>query len=145
MKGPNGRPVDMLVQQGDARAQKLARQYPDFARAQVEDIARRLDALAPDAPAQAWQGFYDIIRDLRSSSATCGEEAIRRVAKSWERALDPQFRAESRLMAVMRLHLDALKLAVTENAARPEMSAMTERLEAVVARLNPSAAATALD
>ena len=140
MKGPNGHPVDLLVQQGDARAQKLARQYPDFARTQVEDIARRLDALTPDMPAQGWQGFYDIIRDLRSSSATCGEEAIRRVAKSWERALDPQYRAEPRLMAVMRLHLDALKLAVTENATRPDLGAMIERLETVVARLNPTAA-----
>ena len=138
MRGPNARPIDLLVERGTASAAHIARHYQGFARARVEEIARRLATLSGGAPDAEWQRFCDMVQDLRSSSATCGDETVSWVSGSWEKALDPQFRGEPRLMAVMQLHLDALRLAVSENAGGAELRALAGRLESVVKSLNPT-------
>lgn len=138
MKGPNARPIDFLVQNAAASAEHLARQYQDFARVRIEEIAQHLGTLSASPSDTGWQILHHMVQDLRSSSATCGEESIRWVASSWERALDPQYRGEPRLMAVMQLHLDALHLTVSENAGEAELKALAGRLERVVKSLNPA-------
>lgn len=129
----------MLVERGTATAERVAGQYQGFARVRVEEIARRLGALTHDAPDKEWQVLHDMVQDLRSSGATCGSQPVARVAASWERALDPQYRKEPRLMAVMQLHLDALRLAVSDNIGGDALKALGARLDSVVGSLNPTA------
>lgn len=136
--GPNARPVDHLVEKATASAGHVARQYQDFARGRVEEIAGCLKSLTGDSPEHAWQDFHDMVQDLRSSSATCGDEAVAWVARSWERALDPQYRREPRLKAVLYLHLDALRLAVSDNHGGEDLRALAGRLESMVRSLNPT-------
>jgi hypothetical protein len=137
-RGPNARPVDLLVEEAAASAGRVAGQYRDFARARVEEIAACLKPLTGDAPARDWDALQDMVQDLRSSSATCGAQAMAQVARSWERALDPQYRAEPRLKAVMYLHLDALRLAVSDNHGGEALRALAGRLDSVVRSLNPT-------
>lgn len=141
LSGPNGRPVELLVQQATAGAGRIAGQYQDFARGRVEEIAGRLKGLTGASPAQEWQAFHDMVQDLRSSSATCGDEMVAAVARSWERALDPQYRGEPRLQAVLYLHLDALRLAVSDNHGGETLRALAGRLESLVRSLNPTSGA----
>ena len=95
--------------------------------------------LSPLSRAADWQALMVAVQDLRSSSITCGNASVSWIARSWERALDWQYRHESKLMAVMQLHLDALKLAVSETASDAELRALADRLTNVVKSLNPTA------
>ena len=136
---PNARPIEQLVERAALSAAHISSQYAIFARQHVQQIAGLLEALSPLSPATEWQALTMAVQDLRSSSITCGNAAVSWIARSWERALDWQYRHESRLMAVMQLHLNALKLAVSETASDAELRALADRLTAVVKNLNPSA------
>lgn len=142
VRGPNARPIELLVEKATISAERVAVQYQNFARTRVEEIAGHLGPLTGDAPARDWQALQDMVQDLRSSSATCGDEAIAQVARSWERALDPQYRAEPRLKAVMYLHLDALRLAVSDNHGGEDLRTLAGRLDSVVRSLNPTSGLT---
>ena len=138
VRGPNAKPIDFLIERGAASAVRVNSEYRDFARERVKQIAEAMSGLTPASPLSDWRSLYTMIQDLRSSSATCGSNAIAGIARSWERALDWQYRREEKLMAVLQLHLDALKLAVSQAAGTKELEAMVERLNAVVLSLNPT-------
>jgi hypothetical protein len=138
VRGPNAKPVDLLVQLGTASAARVNTEYGAFARARVEEIAALMAGLGQESMLADWQALQLAIQDLRSSSATCGNEAVSLIARSWERALDWQYRREAKLMAVLRLHLDALRLATSQIAEAGELQALSARLEAVVKSLNPT-------
>ena len=139
IRGPNARPVDQLVERATLSAAQVRSQYADFARQHVQQIADLMAGLSPLSRAADWQALMVAVQDLRSSSITCGNASVSWIARSWERALDWQYRHESKLMAVMQLHLDALKLAVSETASDAELRALADRLTNVVKSLNPTA------
>jgi hypothetical protein len=139
IRGPNARPVDYLIEVGAKTALRVNSQYQDFARRHVDEIGTLMNGLAPQSPTATWQALMTTVQDLRSSSATCGRAEISLTARSLERALDFQYRSHPKLMAVMRLHLDALRLGVLGAAGEEELCALTPRLKVAVDALNPSA------
>lgn len=135
-RGPNAKPVELLVERGAAIAQRVNSGYKDFARACIAEMTK----LAAEAPAQtALDRLTLAVKDLRSSSATCGNEAILRLARSLERILDPQFHHQRNFLPAIHLHLDALTLAAMQSEDWAELESLGERLETLVARFNPSA------
>ncbi len=139
IRGPNARPVDLLVERATQSAIAVSSGYAGFASARVAEIGDMMATLTPLSRAADWQALMVAIQDLRSSSITCGNAALSWIAQSWERALDWQYRHESRLMAVMQLHLDALRLAVSGQAQDEELKALANRLTLLVRGLNPTA------
>jgi HPt (histidine-containing phosphotransfer) domain-containing protein len=139
IRGPNARPVEYLIEVGAKTALRINSQYQDFARRHVDEISTLMTDLAPQSPAATWQALVTAVQDLRSSSATCGREEISLTARSLERALDSQYRSHPKLMAVMRLHLDALRLGVQGETGEEELRALAPRLKVAVNALNPSA------
>ena len=139
IRGPNARPVDQLVERATLSAAHVRSQYADFARQHVQQIADLMAVLSPLSPASEWQALTVVVQDLRSSSITCGNAALSWIARAWERALDWQYRHESKLMAVMQLHLDALRLAASKTASDAELRALADRLTTMVKNLNPTA------
>lgn len=138
VRGPNARPIDFLVQRGTASALRVNSEYRDFARERMNEIVQAMEGLTPASPLGDWQSLYVMVQDLRSSSATCGNDTIARIARSWERALDQQYRREEKLTTVLQLHMDALKLAVSQSVDGGDLSALADRLPAVVQSLNPT-------
>ncbi len=139
IRGPNARPVDLLVERATQTALQVSAEYAGFASTRVAEIGAMMESLSPLSRAADWQALMVAVQDLRSSSITCGSDGISRIAQSWEGALDWQYRHESRLMAVMQLHLDALKLAVSGQAQDQELKALASRLTLMVQGLNPTA------
>lgn len=139
IRGPNARPVDLLVEHATRSALRVNAEYAGFAARRVAEIGDMMASLSPLSRAADWQALLVAVQDLRSSSITCGSVAISWIAQSWERALDWQYRQESRLMAVMMLHLDALRLAVSGKAEDSELRALATRMTLMVQGLNPTA------
>jgi len=138
LSGPNARPVALLVRQGSASAMRVNAEYRDFANSRVEEIGRLMEGLTAVAPLSNWRDLYVAVQDLRSSSATCDNPLLSRIACSCERALDWQYRREAKLPAVLALHLDALRFAVCGSASNAQLEELAGRLESVVVGLNPT-------
>jgi HPt (histidine-containing phosphotransfer) domain-containing protein len=136
--GPNAKPIDHLVEKGTSTALRVNAEYRGFARDRVNEISKMMSGLTRESALGSWQVLLAAIQDLRSSSATCGNEAISWFARSWERALDWQYRDEKRLVAAMHLHMDALRLAIAENADPKQLRVLADQLELVVQSLNPT-------
>ena len=134
VSGPNAVPVAMLVERGAKAAEHANAQFQDFAREGVRMLERQMAAITPTAPQDAWVALAASVQDLRSSSATGGQPALSRMAKSWEKALT--LPRDGKLVAVMHLHLDALRHALSHAASADENRAVAERLEAMVAHLS---------
>lgn len=139
IRGPNARPIDFLVERATQSAVRVSAEYVGFAGKRINEIGVMMATLTPLSSAADWQALMVAVQDLRSSSITCGSAAISWIAQSWERALDWQYRHESRLMAVMQLHLDALRLAASGKAEDGELRALASRLTLMVQGLNPTA------
>ena len=139
IRGPNARPVEYLIEIGAKTALRVNSQYQDFARRHVDEISALMTDLAPQSSAAIWQSLMTAVQDLRSSSATCGRAEISLTARSLERALDFQYRGHPKLVAVLRLHLDALRLGVLGATGEEELRALAPRLKVAVDALNPSA------
>ena len=139
VSGPNAVPIAMLVERGAKAAERANSQFQDFARERVHQLELLMAKIAPTAPQENWVALEAAVQDLRSSAATGGQPALSRMARSWEKALSLPREKETKLVAVMNLHLDALRNALAHTASAEESRAVAERLEAMVAHLGAAA------
>jgi len=115
-QGPQAVHIETLIEQGDTAARRVSAGYLAFFRTRlpsVENLAKALFGETPGGP--DWKVFYTVVHDLRSSSASAGYNTVSAICESLERLLferDPQ---NPLMRDVIRLHLDALSLAASNN------------------------------
>jgi hypothetical protein len=120
IQGPGAVPIASLIQHGDKAAQLASADYLKFFRAKLPSVEGLAIAMfAAPVGGDARTAFYVAVHDLRSSSASAGYSTIAAISKSLERLLvecDPE---NALTRDVIRLHLDALALASSDNAPAP--------------------------
>ena len=136
VRGPNAKPIAFLVAQGDVAARQTSSQFREFVRSRVEEIASLMDRLSSGAEEGGWQQLLDAIQDLRSSSETCGESEISRLAASWSALLLCGDKTDQRVLALMRLHQDAIRIAAAHPSRSEEMDVLARRMESAATWLN---------
>jgi HPt (histidine-containing phosphotransfer) domain-containing protein len=115
-QGPQAVRLETLIEQGDTAARRVSASYLDFFRARLpsaENLANALFVESPGGP--SWKVFYTVVHDLRSSSASAGYNTVSAICESLERLLVERDPENSLMRDVIRLHLDALSLAASNN------------------------------
>jgi HPt (histidine-containing phosphotransfer) domain-containing protein len=116
-QGPQAVSIETLIQHGDTAARRVNEGYLDFFRARlpsVESLANRLFAASSQSTDR--DAFYAAVHDLRSSSATAGYKAVSAICESLEMLLVERDPNDPLMRDVIKLHLDALSLAISANA-----------------------------
>ena len=137
-QGPNAISVEVLIEKGNTVAQRVQADYPDFLREQIPIVDSLAKALFVGRSETNRQTFYMVVHDLRSSSASAGYDAVSAICHSLESLLVERNLDDTRMPAVIKLHLDALKLAMSGNALDGEVFArLIQDLDRATARLAP--------
>jgi len=121
IQGPEAVPIEALIERGDTAARRASADYLEFFRTRlpaVETLANALFVGSPDGT--AWRSFYIAVHDLRSSSASAGYEAVSAISQSLEGLLVERDHENPLMRDVIKLHLDALSLAASNNAPVPD-------------------------
>jgi HPt (histidine-containing phosphotransfer) domain-containing protein len=116
-QGPQAVRIETLIEHGDTAARRVSADYLAFFRTRlptVEDLANAL--FAESSGSADWEAFYAAMHDLRSSSASAGYHTVSAICQSLEGLLAERDPGEPLMREVIRLHLDALSLAISENA-----------------------------
>lgn len=115
-QGPNSVPVTELIARAEEAVAAVKQEYLPFVRARLSN----LEAMSKDADADRtdarWSRLSVAAQDLRSSSATAGYDQLSAIAASLEWLVNAAPVDDSRVVAVVRLHLDAIRLLVEDNA-----------------------------
>jgi HPt (histidine-containing phosphotransfer) domain-containing protein len=119
-QGPQAVPIEALIQSGDTAARRVSAGYLDFFRARLPPVEALANALFAQPSEDGWQSLYMAAHDLRSSSASAGYQTISAICESLERLLAERDPKNPLMREVIKLHLDALSLAVSDKAPIPD-------------------------
>jgi hypothetical protein len=128
-KGPNAIPVYALLARAERALDTIKREYLPFLRSSLPEIDALYHAAAENAAEPScWDQLRIAALDLRSSSATAGNEGVSAVASSLEWLLTEAVDGDQRITEVVSLHLDAIRLLVSDVAPTADSPAMRELL-----------------
>lgn len=135
ISGPKALPIALLVERGEAAAQRVHEDFGSFLDQRIRELsAMRGDIAGPGHP--GWREFYAAVVDLRGSAATARRPAVAGVAASLEALLDERL-FDGRAATVLNSHLDALVLVASGGLGEGAIRHLTAELEQAVARLSP--------
>jgi HPt (histidine-containing phosphotransfer) domain-containing protein len=119
-QGPEAVPIEALIQSGDTAARRASAGYLDFFHARLPSVEALANALFLQPSEDGWKSLYMAVHDLRSSSASAGYQTVSAICESLERLLAERDPQNPLMRDVMKLHLDALSLAVSDKAPNPD-------------------------
>ena len=115
-QGPQAVPIEALIQSGDTAALHVSAGYLDFFRERLASVEGLANALFVQPSEDGWKSLYMAVHDLRSSSASAGYQTISAICESLERLLAERDSENPLMRDVIKLHFNALSLAVSDNA-----------------------------
>ena len=135
-QGPNAISVEVLIARGNTVAQRVQEDYPEFFRERIPIVDALAKALFVGRSETNRRTFHMVVHDLRSSSANAGYNRLSAICDSVETLLVERKLDDARMPAVIELHLDALRLAMSDSALNDEIFArLVADLERATARL----------
>ena len=135
-QGARAIPVEQLVRKGEAKAAEIVKEFGRYALRQLEELeALAKKAFADRHDENAWRGFTHALRDAHSSSATAGAPWIEAYAGHLAGEVARREKHDAHLPQLVRLHLDAMKLAAAGVAGEDEMAKLNEKLKLASAKL----------
>lgn len=135
ISGPNAVPIALLVERGEAAAARVHEGFASFLEQRARDLSVMRQRITGPGDA-GWQEFYATVVDLRGSAATAGRHAVAVIAGSLEAMLDEKL-FDSRAVAVLNSHVDALMLVSAGEQGEGAIRHLIAELEQAVARLSP--------
>ena len=115
-QGPQAVSIEALIQSGDTAARDASAGYLDFFRERLPSVEGLADAQSVQPSEDGWKSLYMAAHDLRSSSASAGHQTVSAICESLEGLLAERDPKNPLMRDVMKLHLHALSLAVSDNA-----------------------------
>jgi hypothetical protein len=121
--------VAKLIQQGEAAADSLIRDYGKH----IQDRLDELESLAKTAlddrwDEKKWGTFLTALHDVQSSGATAGSVWTEKYAIALQRQLGRREKTDGHLPLLIALHLDAIRLAANGNASHADLMGLGDRL-----------------
>jgi hypothetical protein len=131
--GPNRRPVEQLVAAAETSARGLIDGFGEYARGALGTIGGLIGKLDNGSSVEDWRHLYTIVHDLRASSATVGWQGISSVSASLERAIEERDAQDRRMIKVVQLHHDGMRLLIGGGAnSRAEWQGLITQLASAV-------------
>ena len=141
-QGPNARPVDQLVRQGEHAAAEVCKRYDDFLMSGLDRLQDHAARFLADRQDTGKQGkFLEGVQDLASSAATAGREWVSRFAVSLEDAMLSRDVLDEHIPVIVALHLDALKVAAGGGVPEAELAHLEGGLARAAAALGEAQSA----
>ena len=119
-QGPQAVSIEALIQSGDAAARVASTGYLDFFRERLPSVEALANALSAQPSEDGWKSLHMAMHDLRSSSASAGYQSVSAICESLEGLLAERDPKNPLMRDVIKLHLDALSLSVSESAPTPD-------------------------
>ena len=128
-QGPRALPLALLISRGDQAAQIVCLKFGDHLQEALSGLQDAVVTyLAQEASDTAKAKLLTIVRDLRSSSATAGQEWVSIFAASLETSLEAGDIAGQNLSVLIGLHMDALHVAAKRITSAEELVQLQQSL-----------------
>lgn len=135
-QGPHAVPIQQLLSRGYSAAETVRTKYNDYLGDRLIELERAVNEFFADrGNIERRDQFLDALQDIRSSAATAGREWVSRFAGSLETTMRSRGINDENVLVIVKLHLDALKLAATHNASEFDLAHIERGLAQVTIAL----------
>lgn len=112
---PTARPLSEAIEAAEAAVAELPQDYPQRAGEKVSKLDRAFEALPASGEArESVETLFAIAHEIRGEGGDFGFPLVTAIAANLCAILENQNQADKPLREAIRVHIDALKLVVTE-------------------------------